>query len=88
MTIRTFDAVPIGTVPGATLFQLNEQRAEEGELCYTADYKKLEAELQKYKDQFPDYVKLELKLRRLAKQVIDRQCDWRTYELAREILDL
>lgn len=88
MTIRTFDAVPIGTVPGATLFQLNEQRAEEGELCYTEDYKKLEAELnelkewreqmidvslkaleearttwdsleaelQKYKDQFPDYV--------------------------------
>ncbi|MGT3645989.1 hypothetical protein [Escherichia coli] len=56
MTIRTFDAVPLGTVPGATLFQLNEQRAEEGELCYTADYKKLEAELQKYKDQFPDYV--------------------------------
>lgn len=35
-----------------------------------------------------DYVKLELKLRRLAKQVIDRQCDWKTYELAREILDL
>ena len=37
---------------------------------------------------YADYVKLELKLRRLAKQVIDRQCDWRTYELAREILDL
>lgn len=35
-----------------------------------------------------DYVKLELKLRRLAKQVIDRPCDWKTYELAREILDL
>ena len=32
MTIRTFDAVPLGTVPGATLFQLNEQCAEEGEL--------------------------------------------------------
>lgn len=45
MTIRTFDAVPVGTLPGATLFQLNEQRAEEGELCFTADYKKLEAEL-------------------------------------------
>lgn len=45
MTIRTFDAVPLGTLPGATLFQLNEQRAEEGELCFTADYKKLEAEL-------------------------------------------
>lgn len=41
MTIRTFDAVPLGTVPGATLFQLNEQRAEEGELCYTEDYHKL-----------------------------------------------
>ncbi|EBR0181616.1 hypothetical protein DNV98_23900 [Salmonella enterica subsp. enterica serovar Enteritidis] len=41
MTIRTFDAEPIGTVPGATLFQLNEQRAEEGELCFTADYKKI-----------------------------------------------
>lgn len=37
---------------------------------------------------YADYVKLEFKLRRLAKQVIDRQCDWRTYELAREILDL
>ncbi|APM00301.1 hypothetical protein STP03_047 [Salmonella phage STP03] len=41
MTIRTFDAEPIGTVPGATLFQLNEQLAEEGELCFTADYKKM-----------------------------------------------
>lgn len=41
MAIRTFDAVPLGTVPGATLFQLNEQRAEEGELCYTEDYHKL-----------------------------------------------
>ncbi|EHO2156926.1 hypothetical protein KK321_003352 [Salmonella enterica subsp. enterica serovar Enteritidis] len=41
MTIRTFGAEPIGTVPGATLFQLNEQRAEEGELCFTADYKKI-----------------------------------------------
>ena len=37
---------------------------------------------------YADYAKLELKLRRLAKQVIDRQCDWKTYELAREILDL
>lgn len=37
---------------------------------------------------YEDYVKLELKLRRLAKQVIDRQCDWKTYELAREIIDL
>ena len=37
---------------------------------------------------YVDYVKLELKLRRLGKQVIDRQCDWKTYELAREILDL
>lgn len=37
---------------------------------------------------YEDYAKLELKLRRLAKQVIDRQCDWKTYELAREILDL
>ena len=35
-----------------------------------------------------DYVKLELKLRRLAKQVIDSPCDWKTDELAREILDL
>ena len=56
MTIRTFDAVPIGTVPGATLFRLNEPLAGDGELCFTADHKKLEAELQKYKDQFPDYV--------------------------------
>nr|DAQ25793.1 MAG TPA: hypothetical protein [Caudoviricetes sp.] len=37
---------------------------------------------------YEDYVKLELKLRRLAKQVIDRPCNWKTYELAREILDL
>lgn len=37
---------------------------------------------------YADYVKLELKLRRLAKQVIDSPCDWRTDELAREILDL
>lgn len=56
MTIRTFHAVPLGAVQGVTLFQLDEQRAEGGELCFTADYKKLEAELQKYKDQFPDYV--------------------------------
>lgn len=37
---------------------------------------------------YEDYAALERKLRRLAKQVIDRQCNWRTYELAREILDL
>ena len=37
---------------------------------------------------YEDYAKLEADLRRLAKQVIDRQCNWTTYELAREILDL
>lgn len=37
---------------------------------------------------YEDYAKLERKLRRLAKQVVDSPCDWKTYELAREILDL
>lgn len=39
MTIRTWDAVAVGTVPGATLFNLNEQRGEEGQLCLYSDYK-------------------------------------------------
>lgn len=37
---------------------------------------------------YEDYAKLESKLRRLAKQVIYSPCDWRTEEMAREILDL
>lgn len=35
-----------------------------------------------------DYAKLEEKLREFAKQVLDSPCDWKTDELAREILDL
>lgn len=37
---------------------------------------------------YEDYAELERKLHRLAKQVIDSPCDWKTDELAREILDL
>lgn len=37
---------------------------------------------------YEDYVELERKLRRLAKQVVDSPYDWETDELAREILDL
>lgn len=37
---------------------------------------------------YEDYAELERKLRRLAKQVVDSPCDWKTDELAREILDL
>lgn len=45
MAIRTFDAVPMGTVPGANLVQLNDIRGAEGELCLTEDYKKVEHKL-------------------------------------------
>ena len=37
---------------------------------------------------YEDYAELERKLRRLAKWVVDSPCDWKTDELAREILDL
>lgn len=37
---------------------------------------------------YEDCVELERKLRGLAKQVVYSPCDWKTDELAREILDL
>ena len=37
---------------------------------------------------YEDYAELERKLRELAKQVVNSPCDWKTDELAREILDL
>ena len=37
---------------------------------------------------YEDYKELEAELRRLAKLVVDSPCDWKTDELAREILDL
>lgn len=37
---------------------------------------------------YEDYVELERKLRGFAKQVLNSPCDWKTDELAREILDL
>lgn len=37
---------------------------------------------------YEDYAALERKLRGLAKQVVVSPCDWKTDELAREILDL
>lgn len=37
---------------------------------------------------YEDYAELARKLRELAKQVVNSPCDWKTDELAREILDL
>lgn len=37
-------------------WELEVFESDEGNLVTYADYAKLEAELQKYKDQFPDYV--------------------------------
>lgn len=37
---------------------------------------------------YEDYAELERKPRELAKQVVNSPCDWKTDELAREILDL
>lgn len=37
---------------------------------------------------YEDYAALERKLRGLAKRVVVSPCDWKTDELAREILDL
>lgn len=37
---------------------------------------------------YRDYAKLEAKLREFAKQVLDGPCDWKTNELAREILGI
>ena len=52
MKIKTWNAEPIGTVPGATLFQLNMMRGEEGEMCLTSDYKLLEQKLAESQREF------------------------------------
>ena len=38
--------------------------------------------------EYDAYLKLEAKLREFAKQVLDSPCDWKTNELAREILGI
>lgn len=42
--IRTWNAIAVGTI-GGTLYNLNEQRGGEGELCLTSDYAALEEKL-------------------------------------------